>query len=158
MHAFSVASYSWYERAIYILDHMAPTDTPTQFNSWGLVNAYGTYASYYKQYLLPGHDLLLFNLVGSTQSFVVLSLSAVVGRFLDAGYSRHLIATGTVLVSLGTYLLSIVNADGGYKQGNYALIWLTQGFISGLGMACFFVSSSQGKHESSTCHFYHCRC
>ncbi|KAF2717846.1 MFS general substrate transporter [Polychaeton citri CBS 116435] len=113
------------------------------FNSWGLVNAYGTYASYYKQYLLPGRDLLLFNLVGSTQSFVVLILSAIVGRFLDAGYSRHLIVLGTVLVSLGTFLLSVVNGDGGYEQGNYILIWLTQGLISGLGMACFFVSSSQ---------------
>ncbi len=49
------------------------------------VNAYGTYASYYMQHLLPRQDILLFNLVGSTQSFVVLFFSAVVGRFLDAG-------------------------------------------------------------------------
>jgi len=115
------------------------------FNSWGIVNAYGTYASYYDQHLLPGRDILLLNLVGSTQSFVVLALSAFVGRFLDAGHSRQLIGTGTVLVSLGTFLLSVVNGQGRYNQGNYGLIWLTQGFISGLGMACFFVSSSQGE-------------
>jgi len=109
------------------------------FNSWGIVNAYGTYASYYMQVLLPGQDILLFNLVGSTQSFVVLILSAIVGRFLDAGYSRHLVACGTVLVALGSFLLSIVNGE----TGNYGLIWLTQGFVSALGMACFFVTSSQ---------------
>ena len=97
------------------------------------------------QHLLPRKDLLLLNLVGSTESFVVLILSAVVGRFLDAGYSRELIIIGTILVSLGSFLLSTVNGDGDYNEGNYAMIWLTQGFISGLGMACFFVSSSQGK-------------
>ena len=115
------------------------------FNSWGLVNTYGTYASYYKQHLLPNRDLMLFNLIGSTQSFVVLILSAVIGRFLDAGYVRELIILGTLLVSIGSFMLSIVNGDGGYNHGNYGLVWLTQGFVSGLGMACFFVSSSQGK-------------
>ena len=108
------------------------------------MNTYGTYASYYRQHLLPGRDILLLNLVGSTQSFVVLSLSAVVGRFLDAGYSRQLLITGTILVGLGSFGLSMVNGEGQYDDGNYGLIWLTQGFVSGLGMACFFVSSSQG--------------
>lgn len=87
---------------------------------------------------------MLLNLVGSTQSFVVLILSAVVGRFLDAGHIRELLIAGTVLVSLGSFLLSIVNEQGYYNQGHYSLIWLTQGLVSGLGMACFFVSSSQG--------------
>ncbi|KAL9528173.1 MFS-type transporter [Sphaerulina musiva] len=113
------------------------------FNSWGLVNTYGTYASYYMQNLLPGRDILLLNLVGSTQSFVVLLLSAPVGRFLDAGYSRTLMIVGTIFVTLGSFLLSVVNGDGEYNQGNYGLIWLTQGFLTGLGMSCFFVTSSQ---------------
>ena len=97
------------------------------------------------QHLLPGRDLLLLNLVGSTESFVVLILSAIVGRFLDAGHSRELIIIGTVLVTLSQFLLSTVNGGGGYNEGNYGLIWLTQGFLGGLGMACFFVTSSQGK-------------
>ncbi|KAM3422425.1 hypothetical protein BST61_g2776 [Cercospora zeina] len=113
------------------------------FNSWGLVNAFGTYASFYMNFLMRGEDLLLFNLIGGTQSFVVLGLSGIVGRFLDAGYTRHLILIGTILVSLGSFTLAFVNGDGGVDHGNLALTWLTQGFISGLGMACFFVSSSQ---------------
>ena len=116
----------------------------SMFNSWGIVNAYGTYASYYMQHLLPGQDILLFNLIGSTQSFIVLLLSAVVGRFLDAGYHRTLIVVGSVLVILGQFLLSVSVGGGGYGEGNYGLIWLTQGLITGLGMACFFVTSSQG--------------
>lgn len=69
----------------------------------------------------------LFNLIGATQSFVVLILSAVVGRFLDAGYQQTLIIVGTVLVSVGSFILSVVNGDGGFREGNYALTWLTQG-------------------------------
>ena len=68
-----------------------------------------------------------FNLVGSTQSFCVLALSAVVGRFLDAGHQTTLITIGTVLVSLGSFLLSIVNGDGGFDEGSYILTWVTQG-------------------------------
>ncbi|KAJ9666537.1 hypothetical protein H2201_003460 [Coniosporium apollinis] len=113
------------------------------FNSWGLVNAYGTFASYYKQHLLAGTDVLLLNLVGSTQCFVVLSLSFVVGRLLDAGYSRWLTGVGGILVTLGMFMLSLCSGNGGQGDGNYGLIWLTQGLITGLGMACFFVSSSQ---------------
>ena len=113
------------------------------FNSWGLVNAYGTFASYYKQHLLPGTDLLLWNLIGSTESFIVLALSFVVGRLLDANYARHLIVLGALLLTLGMFLLSTVNGNGTRDEGDYGLTWLTQGFVVGLGMSCFFVSSSQ---------------
>lgn len=113
------------------------------FNSWGLVNAYGTFASFYEEELLPGQNALLVNLVGSTQSFFILIFSFVVGRLLDADYSRYLIGVGWVLVTMGMFMLSICNGDGHYGQGNYLLIWVTQGFVLGLGMACFFVSSSQ---------------
>ena len=118
------------------------------WNSWGLVNAYGTFASYYQQHLLPGRDLYLWNLIGSTQSFVVLTLSFVVGRVSDAGYSRTLIGLGATVVTLSMFLLSVVNGDGEQGQGNYGLIWLTQGLIQGLGMSCFFVTSSQGNDLS----------
>ncbi|KAK5161575.1 hypothetical protein LTR04_004167 [Oleoguttula sp. CCFEE 6159] len=87
--------------------------------------------------------VLKLNLVGSTQSFVVLSLSFVIGRILDAGHSQLLIGTGSFFVTLGMFMLSVANGNGQYGQGKYGLIWLTQGFVTGLGMACFFVSSSQ---------------
>lgn len=122
------------------------------FNSWGLVNAYGTFQSYYKQHLFISKDLLLLNLIGSTESFVVLILSFVIGRLLDAGYYRYLTATGAVLVSLAMFMLGVgnplemENLEGATRdQGNYINTWLTQGFVLGLGMACFFVSSSQSK-------------
>ena len=117
------------------------------FNSWGLINSYGSFASYYNDHLLAGKGPLLINLIGSTQSFFLLLLSGVTGRLLDAGYIRTITGVGTVLISLGLFSLSVVNSNDAVEagQGSYSLIWLTQGFIIGLGMACFFVTSSQGK-------------
>ena len=108
------------------------------FNSWGLVNAYGTFASFYSMAHLKGRSTILLNLIGSTQSFIVLISSFVAGRLLDAGHSRKLIFVGAVLVTVGMFALS------GVPEGNYGAIWATQGLIVGLGMACFFVTSSQG--------------
>lgn len=92
--------------------------------------------------------MLLFNLVGSTQSFVMLLLSAPVGRFLDADHSLVLVIVGGLCVTVSSFLLSVVNGGGGRNEGNFGLIWLTQGFLTGLGMACLFVTSSQGRLSS----------
>ncbi|KAF2236967.1 MFS general substrate transporter [Viridothelium virens] len=118
------------------------------FNSWGLVNSYGSFASYYKEHLLANRDILLINLIGSTQGCFLLLFSVIVGRILDAGHIRKVTALGAILVPLGLFLLSVVNgkaADDGSEpgQGNYFLIWLTQGLVMGLGMTCFYVTSSQ---------------
>lgn len=117
------------------------------FNSWGLVNAYGTWSSYYVGHSLEGIDQLQLNLIGSTQSFLVLLFSNPVGRLLDADLSRWVIGFGTFFVPLGLFLLSVVHPsdDSVIGNGNFGSIWATQGLVIGLGMAPFFVSSSQGK-------------
>jgi MCP family monocarboxylic acid transporter-like MFS transporter 10 len=83
---------------------------------------------------------MLINLIGSTQCFVVLFFSFVTGRLLDANYSRVLLVTGSIIITIGMFMLSVCNGNGGLNQGNYGLTWLTQGLVVGLGMACFFVS------------------
>jgi hypothetical protein len=116
------------------------------FNSWGLVNAYGTFSSYYVGHSLRQVDQLELNLIGSTQSFIVLLFSAPVGRLLDAGHFRKVIGTGAFLVPFGMFMLSVAHPKGDNDIGKFANIWATQGFVVGLGMACFFVSSSQGQY------------
>ncbi|KAI8939513.1 hypothetical protein NX059_003283 [Plenodomus lindquistii] len=113
------------------------------FNSWGLVNAYGTWSSYYVGHSLRTSDQLRLNLIGSTQSGIVLFLSNPVGRLLDAGHFRKVIGCGTVLVPLGLFLLSIVHPSDVEAITSYGPIWATQGLVVGLGMSTFFVSSSQ---------------
>jgi hypothetical protein len=122
------------------------------FNSWGLVNAYGTFATYYKEQLLPGRDLYLFNLIGSTESFIVLIFSFMIGRLLDAGLSKIVLPTGFFLVTLGMFMLSLSSGGGSTNSGNYGIIWVTQGFTTGLGMACFFVASSQSTFDNLSLH------
>jgi len=114
------------------------------FNSWGLVNAYGTWSSYYIGNSLQTTGQLQLNLIGSTQSFLVLILSNPVGRLLDAGYARCVIAFGSILTPLGLFLLSVVHPKDINGTANFGTIWAVQGLVVGLGMAPFFVSSSQG--------------
>ncbi|KAF2728254.1 MFS general substrate transporter [Polyplosphaeria fusca] len=113
------------------------------FNSWGLVNAYGTFSSFYVGNTLRNNDQLELNLIGSTQSFLVLLFSAPVGRLLDAGHHRYVVATGALLVPFGIFMLSVVHPNNDNALASYIGIWLTQGLLVGLGMSCFFVSSSQ---------------
>jgi MCP family monocarboxylic acid transporter-like MFS transporter 10 len=115
------------------------------FNSWGLVNAYGTWSSYYVGHSLRTVDQLELNLIGSTQSFLVLLLSNPVGRLLDAGHFRKVIGFGTFLVPFGLFMLSVVHPSDIEALGNFGSIWATQGLVVGIGMGAFFVSSSQGK-------------
>ncbi|KAI9875944.1 MAG: hypothetical protein M1830_007706 [Pleopsidium flavum] len=112
-------------------------------NCWGLITAYGAFLPYYKEHLLPDTDDFLLSLVGSTQSFLVLLLSAIAGRLLDAGFHRSIAITGATLLTIGVLTLSWTSGSGGQGEGDYGLIWLTSGFIVGLGEACFFVFSSQ---------------
>ncbi|WPG97845.1 MFS general substrate transporter [Acrodontium crateriforme] len=114
-----------------------------QFHSWGVVNSYGTYSSYYSQHLMPDEPIVQFNVIGATQSFVILALSFVTGRLLDAGHSLKLLIVGALLIATGSFSQPFVNGDAGKNSGNYGLILLTQGIICALGQACFFVAASQ---------------
>ncbi|KAF9701985.1 hypothetical protein EKO04_000517 [Ascochyta lentis] len=113
------------------------------FNSWGLVNAYGTWSSYYVGHSLRTVDQLELNLIGGSQCFLVLLLSNPVGRLLDAGHFRKVIGFGTVFVPLGLFILSAVHPSSVEAIASFGPIWATQGLVVGLGMAPFFVSSSQ---------------
>lgn len=111
------------------------------FNSWGLVNAYGTYQSYYKQHIFPTANSASLNLIGAMQCFIVLTLSIVVGRILDAGHFYRLTLAGAFLVTLASFLLSLQAITS-----QYAYVLLTQGVLKALGMSCMFVPSSQSEY------------
>lgn len=44
-------------------------------------------------------------------------------------------------------MLSVVHPSEVEAMANFGTVWVTQGFVVGLGMATFFVSSSQGKEQ-----------
>ncbi|KAI8630515.1 major facilitator superfamily domain-containing protein [Xylariaceae sp. FL1651] len=103
------------------------------FNCWGIVNTYGVFQTYYETQLLPSQSPSNLAWIGSIQGFLLLFIGAITGPLYDHGYLRHLLVVGSLLMVVGTMLLSISN--------QYWQIILTQGLVIGLGGGCLFVPS-----------------
>lgn len=107
----------------------------------GLIMSFGTFFRYYDEYLLPEATDTTIGLIGGIQAFIVLLLSFIVGRLLDAKFHRIIVGVGGVLAWLGYFCLSFT-LQGPENQGSYGLIILTQSIVAGVGMTCFFTHSS----------------
>lgn len=117
----------------------------------GLIMSYGAFFRYYDEHLLHTHASdTTIGLIGGIQAFLVLALSVVVGRLLDAHLHRYVVLVGGLLTPLGYLCLGFCAGRGGVDEGRYWLILLTQGVIAGVGMSCFFVHSS---HVAIQVHF-----
>lgn len=100
-------------------------------NCWiqlGVVASYGTFQSIYEDDALSSHSPFEISVIGSLQTFLMVSLGLIVGPIYDAGYFRHLLVLGAVLVFAGTLLQSFCDAFWQYL--------LTQGVLVGLGAGC----------------------
>ncbi|KAK4554993.1 hypothetical protein LTR86_007759 [Recurvomyces mirabilis] len=101
------------------------------FNTWGLLNTFGVYQTYYESGALFQANSSDISWIGSVQSLMVLLTGAVVGPFFDRGYFRYLLVIGTILVVFGHMMLSLVDS-----------LWqaiLAQGFCVGIGAGMLFV-------------------
>ena len=105
--------------------------------------SFGAFFRYYDEYLIKdGASDTTIGLIGGMQAFLVLGLSVVVGRLLDAQLHRYVTLAGATLMPLGYLGISFCVGEGQMGEGKYGLILLTQGFVAGMGMSCFFVHSS----------------
>jgi len=102
-------------------------------NTWGIVNTFGAYQTFYELNLLRSHTPSAISWIGSTQAALLFLVSALTGPIFDAGYTRALLASGSFLVVLGTMMTSLS------KQ--YYQVFLAQGFCTGLGAGMIFVPS-----------------
>ncbi|KAK0387606.1 hypothetical protein NLU13_3852 [Sarocladium strictum] len=102
-------------------------------NTWGMVNTFGVYQTYYATNPLWTASSSQISWIGSLQAFLLMSGGVFTGPLYDAGYFRHLLASGTVLVPLGFMMTSICET--------YWQTMLAQGVLQGLGMACLYVAS-----------------
>ncbi len=110
--------------------------------SRGLIMSFGTFFRYYDENLLLAATDTTIGLIGGFQAFIVLLLSFIVGRLLDAKFHRVVVGIGGILTWLGHFSLSFNNLHGSQDQGSYGLIILTQSVVAGTGMSCFFTHSS----------------
>ena len=104
--------------------------------------SFGTFFRYYDEHLLPRATDTTIGLIGGVQAFIVLLLSFIVGRLLDAKLHRVVVGVGGILTWLGYFCLSFSSRQGPEYQGSYGLIILTQSLVAGVGMTCFFTHSS----------------
>lgn len=103
------------------------------FNSWGTVNSFGEFQTYYHSSILQSESPDNISWIGSIQSFLLLFVGVVTGPLYDAGHFRLLICTGAFLVPFGFFMTSICS--------KYWQFVLAQGMCIGIGNGCLFVPS-----------------
>ncbi|EJD49425.1 MFS general substrate transporter [Auricularia subglabra TFB-10046 SS5] len=103
------------------------------FNTWGIINSFGSYQTYYESNILKDSDPSAISWIGSIQAFLLMLVGALTGPIYDAGYFRHLLVAGTFLVVFGLMMLSICE--------EYWQVLLAQAFCVGGGMGLLFVPS-----------------
>lgn len=111
--------------------HLNANASPTQtITTWGFVNAFGAFQTYYTA-LLPSVSPSNISWIGSIQAFFMFSVGTFTGPLLDRGHLRMLVIVGVVLQLVGIFGLS-------WSQKFWHIL-LTQGLCTGLGGGMFFV-------------------
>ncbi|CAN6670038.1 probable transporter Mch4p [Trichomonascus vanleenenianus] len=103
------------------------------FNSWGIVNTFGTFQSYYKAELLSNEPPSTISWIGSIQGFFVVSGTILTGRLLDAGRLRLVICASTFFLTFGMMMASL--------STEFYQLFLSQGVCLGLGCSGAFLGS-----------------
>jgi len=103
------------------------------FNSWGIINTYGSYSAYYETDLLPNASPSAISWIGSIQACLLLLVGALTGPIYDAGHFRALLLGGSFMLVFGQMMLSLCHA--------YWQVLLAQGICIGIGTGMLFVPS-----------------
>ncbi|ORY70267.1 major facilitator superfamily domain-containing protein [Pseudomassariella vexata] len=103
-------------------------------HTWGLVNSFGVFQTYYETELLPTSSSSDISWIGSLQAALLMMGGVVSGPLFDAGYFRALLLSGLFFVEFGTFMTSLCTS--------YWQIVLAQGICVGLGCALMFLPSA----------------
>lgn len=101
------------------------------FNTWGVVNSFGVYQTYYENNFLQSEGASRISWIGSIQGFLLMSSGTFAGPLFDLGYYRYLLVIGLILSVLGVMMTSIAS--------EYWEIMLAQAVCLGLGGGCLFL-------------------
>ncbi|KAJ5142628.1 uncharacterized protein N7515_001415 [Penicillium bovifimosum] len=103
------------------------------FNSWGVINTWGAYQTYYERELLVGTSSSTIAWIGSLQSFLLMMVGVITGPLFDAGHFRALVSFAAFLLPFGLMMTSLAT--------KYWHLILSQGVCIGLAAGCLFVPS-----------------
>ncbi|TVY13420.1 Aspyridones efflux protein apdF [Lachnellula arida] len=101
------------------------------FNTWGILNAFGVYQTYYESGALFSTTSSNISWIGSIEAFMLLVVGFFAGPVYDRGYLRILLLVGGFLIVFGHMMLSLCH--------EYWQVLLAQGFVIGIGTGCLFV-------------------
>ncbi|KAF2872231.1 major facilitator superfamily domain-containing protein [Massariosphaeria phaeospora] len=101
------------------------------FNTWGIMNAFGVYQTYYESGALFTTSSSSISWVGSISAFLLLAMGVVAGPVYDRGHLRFMLVFGTFMVVFGHMMLSLCSA--------YWQVVLAQGVVVGVGAGVLFV-------------------
>ncbi|KAI9841662.1 MAG: hypothetical protein M1837_000456 [Sclerophora amabilis] len=101
------------------------------FNTWGYINSYGVFQTYYVHAL--GHPSSDISWVGSVQIFLLFFIGTFSGRATDAGLFRQTLILGSVFQVVGLFMTSLAT--------KYWQLFLAQGLCTGIGNGLVFCPS-----------------
>ncbi|KAH8120925.1 hypothetical protein FP744_10000951 [Trichoderma asperellum] len=101
------------------------------FNSWGIVNTYGAFQSFYETEFLQNETGSTISWIGTFQAFLLIALSIFSGPIFDRGHLRELFWAGSFLVVFGLMMSSLAT--------KYYQLFLSQGLCVGIGGGCLFL-------------------
>lgn len=101
------------------------------FNTWGILNAFGVFQTYYESGALFTKSSSDISWIGAIQSYMLMMVGFISGPIYDRGYLRTLLVVGSFGVVFGHMMLSICHS--------YWQVLLAQGFCVGIGAGCLFV-------------------
>ncbi|KAK7994308.1 hypothetical protein PG991_015896 [Apiospora marii] len=116
--------------------------TVSAVHTWGLVNSFGVFQTYYERELFApttadGHPHVsssAISWIGSVQGALLMMGGVVSGPLFDMGHLRLLLATGHGLVVLGMFLTSVCT--------QYYQLLLAQGVCVGLGCGLLYLPAA----------------
>ncbi|ORY12331.1 major facilitator superfamily transporter [Clohesyomyces aquaticus] len=103
-------------------------------NTWGLTNSFAVFETYYIDTKLPNTSPSAISWIGSLQLFLTLFIGVFAGWFLDAGYIRPVIVTGTTFSVFGMLMTSLCKT--------HWQILLAQGVCVGTGSGILAFTSA----------------
>ncbi|BCS28338.1 uncharacterized protein APUU_61386S [Aspergillus puulaauensis] len=101
------------------------------FNTWGMMNTFGVFQTYYESGALFHRSSSDISWIGSVQATMLMMVGFITGPIYDRGYLRPLLIAGSFGIVFGLMMLSLCK--------EYWQILLAQGFCVGIGAGCLFV-------------------
>ncbi|PTB63039.1 MFS general substrate transporter [Trichoderma citrinoviride] len=102
--------------------------------TWGLVNAFGTFQTYYQTVMLTSESASTISWIGSLQACLLFLGGFVAGPLFDAGYVTSILNGGLLLTCFGMFMTSLCTT--------YWQVLLAQGVCVGFGMGISFLPAT----------------